>query len=119
MAFPQKKARRVILGAFPNCCGPNLGFLLIHSTTLLEPAVLATNFARAEANALNLARCGRLFCVCCGALLWNIAYGCLTRTKRSKHKRGDTQLSLTATIFYEATEDDYDAGNTHPFEGAD
>jgi hypothetical protein len=67
MAFPQKKARRVILGAFPICCSPNLGFLLIHSTTLLEPALLATNVARAEANALNLARCGTLF-----ALLWNV-----------------------------------------------
>jgi hypothetical protein len=69
--FPRKKARRVILGAFPIRCSPNLGFLLVHST-LLEPALLATNVARSEANAPNLARA-----------LWNVvmelAYGCLTK----------------------------------------
>jgi len=115
--FPRKKARRVILSAFPICCGPNLGFLLIHSTTLLEPALLATNVARAEANALNLARCGTLF-----ALLWNVVMEHCVRLldkDEAKHKRGDTQLSLTATIFYEATEEDHDARSTHPFEGTD
>jgi hypothetical protein len=37
----------------------------------------------------------------------------------AKHKRGGTQLSLTATIFCKATEEDYDARSTRPFEGAE
>jgi hypothetical protein len=55
--FPRKKARRVILGA-----QSNLGLLAYPLDNALEPALLATNVARAEANAPNLAR----------ALLWNV-----------------------------------------------
>jgi hypothetical protein len=32
-----------------------------------------------------------------------------------KHKRGDTQLSLTATIFCKATDEDHDARSIHAF----
>ena len=59
-------------------------------STRLEPALLATIVARAEANALNLAHCGTLF-----ALLWNfVMEHCVRLFDRdeAKHKRGDTVI---------------------------
>jgi hypothetical protein len=71
MAFPQKKSTSSDFRRISHLLQSKLGLLAYPLDNAARTGAVATNFARAEANAPNLARA-----------LWNVvmelAYGCLT-----------------------------------------
>jgi hypothetical protein len=115
MAFPQKKSTSSDFRCVSHLLRSKLGLLAYPLDNVARTGASCNERCKSRSKCTKPCTLWNIVCV-----LWNVVMEHCVRLfdkDEAKHRRGDTQLSLTATIFYEATEEDHDARSTHPFEG--